>query len=91
MGSLDGLVTFSQSEYRRCNVNGRKALFHRWHEFCKVVEAAPMIGGASAGQIKYTLGTVEYEDGSVEEVAPHKIIFEDERVKREWEARKEET
>lgn len=92
MGSLDGLVTFSQSEYRRCTVNGRKALFHRWHEFCKVVEASPMmIGGAPAGQIKYTLGTVEYEDGSVEEVAPHRIIFEDERVKREWEARKEET
>ena len=91
MGSLDGLVTFSQSEYRRCTVNGRKALFHRWHEFCKVVEASPMIGGAPAGQIKYTLGTVEYEDGSVEEVAPHRIIFEDERVKGEWKARKEET
>lgn len=90
MASLDGLVTFSQSEYRRCTVNGRKALFHRWHEFCKVVEASPMIGGAPAGQIKYTLGTIEYEDGSIEEVAPHRIVFEDELVKREWTARKED-
>ena len=89
MAALDSLVTFSQSEYRRCTVNGRKALFHRWHEFCKVVEASPMIGGAPAGQIKYTLGTVEYEDGSIDEVLPKCIVFEDNRCKGAWSENKE--
>lgn len=81
---LDGLVSFSNSEYRPCIVNGRKAVFHRWHEFCNVVEASPLIGGAPAGQIKYTLGTVEFEDGTVEEVAPHRIKFNDFKVEEIW-------
>ena len=91
MAALDGLVTFTQSEYRLCTVDGRKALFHRWHEFCNVVEASPMIGGAPAGQIKYTLGTVEYEDGTIEEVAPHRIVFSDRRVVEEWRLNEEGT
>lgn len=81
---LDGLITFSNSEYRPCIVNDKKAVFHRWHEFCNVIEASPLIGGAPAGQIKYTLGTVEFEDGTIEEVAPHKIKFEDFKVDEIW-------
>jgi hypothetical protein len=81
---LEGLVSFSNSEYRPCVVNGKKAIFHRWHEFCNVIEASPLIGGAPAGQIKYTLGTVEFEDGTIEEVAPHKIKFEDFKVYEIW-------
>jgi len=84
MALINDLITISNSEYRMCTVNGKKALFHRWHEFCNVVEASPMIGGAPAGQVKYTLGTVEFEDGSIEEVAPHRIKFVDGRVNKEW-------
>lgn len=81
---LDGLVSFSNSEYRPCIVNGKKAVFHRWHEFCNVVEASPLIGGAPAGQIKYTLGTIEFEDGTIAEVNPRKIKFVDFKVDEIW-------
>lgn len=84
MAALDGLITFNSSEYRLCEVEGKKALFYRWHEFCNVVEASPVVGGAPAGQIKYTLGTVEFEDGHIEEVAPHKIVFKDNMVKEKF-------
>lgn len=84
MESIHTRFLISNSEYRICVVDGKKALFHRWHEFCNVVGASPMVGGAPAGQIKYTLGTVEFEDGSIEEVAPHKIRFMDGLVKQEW-------
>ena len=81
---LKSPITVSNSEYRKCMVDGERALFHRWHEFCDVVDASPMIGGHPGGQIKYTLGTVEYEDGTIEEVAPHKIKFCDDRIKEVW-------
>lgn len=81
---LDGLVSFSNSEYRPCVVYGKKAVFHRWHEFCTVVEASPLIGGAPAGQIKYTLGTVEFEDGTIAEVKPREIKFADFKVEEIW-------
>lgn len=81
---LDGLISFSNSEYRPCIVHGKKAVFHRWHEFCNVVEASPLIGGAPAGQIKYTLGTVEFEDGTIAEVNPREIKFVDFKVEEIW-------
>lgn len=81
---LKGLITITNSEHRTCIVDGKKALFHRWHEYCGVVAASPMIGGAPAGQIRYTLGTVEFEDGTIKEVAPHKIQFTDDLVNRTW-------
>lgn len=84
MANKNDIITISNSEYRMCMVDGKKALFHRWHEFCNVVAESPMIGGTPAGQIKYTLGTVEFEDGHIEEVAPHRIKFMDGRVKKEW-------
>lgn len=62
---------------RRCEVNGEKAYFHRWNTHANVVEPSPMIGGAPGGQIQYTLGIVEFEDGRIEEVAPRTIKFID--------------
>ncbi len=81
---FNGLITISNSEHRTCIVDGKKALFHRWHEFCQVVEAGIAIGSHPAGQIKYTLGTVEFEDGTIQEVAPHKIQFTDNLVNKTW-------
>ena len=59
-------VVIKTSEYRPCIVNGKKALFHRWNEYINVVKES-----------KYIFGMVEYEDGTVEEVAPHLIKFLD--------------
>lgn len=84
MGPINTRFLVSNNEYRMCVVDGKKALFHRWHEFYNVVGESPMVGGPPAGQVKYTLGTVEFEDGSIEEVAPHKIRFVDGLVKQEW-------
>ena len=81
---LNGLITITNSEHRTCIVDGKKALFHRWHEFCQVVEAGIAIGSHPAGQIKYTLGTVEFMDGTIHEVAPHKIQFVDNLVEETW-------
>lgn len=51
------------------------AYFHKWNEYMDVIEPSPMIGGHPGGQIKYTLGLVEYTNGTVEEVVPCSIIF----------------
>ena len=84
LGAFDGIITLTTSEQRPCTVDGKKAVFHRWHEICNVVEAGIAIGSHPAGQIKYTLGTVEFEDGTVQEVAPHKIKFKDGMVRSIW-------
>lgn len=84
MASIESTFTFANSEYRKCMVEGRKALFHRWYEFCNVVEASPLVGGAPAGQIRYTLGIVEFESGTIAEVPIHKIKFYDGRVNEVW-------
>ena len=62
-------------EYRPCFVDGKKALFHRWVDIEKVVDASPMVGGHPGGQIRVTLALVEYEDGRVQEVYPERIKF----------------
>lgn len=62
---------------RYCTVEGKKALFHQWNTRQYVVEPSPMIGGAPGGQIQYTYGLVEYENGQVDEVPPHHVIFLD--------------
>lgn len=81
---LSRMITITNSEHRTCTVDGKKALFHRWHEFCNLVDASIAIGGHPGGQIKYTLGTVEFEDGTIAEVAPHKIKFTDNLVNTTW-------
>ena len=48
----------SSTNYRPCVVDGKKAVFHRWFDVCRVVEPSPMIGGAPGGQIQRTYGLV---------------------------------
>ena len=55
----------------------RKALFHKWDEIKQVIDASPMIGGHPGGQIAYTLGIVEFMDGTVGQVSPGYIKFLD--------------
>lgn len=62
-------------DLRPCIVDEKNALFHRWENFQTVVEASPLVGGHLAGQISYTLGIVELEDGRILKVMPKKIRF----------------
>lgn len=82
---FNGSVVVTGNEYRICMVGNRKALFHRWEEFCNVVEASPFVGGAPAGQIRYISGIVEFEDGTVSKVLPSSIRFLDSKFTEEWE------
>ena len=75
-----GDIKIELNEYRPCIVGERKALFHRWTEFNNTVPGGLTPIDPPPGQIKYTLGLIEYEDGQVEEVAPHKIKFIDEKI-----------
>ena len=80
---------------RLCTVQGRKALFHCWEQVSKVEPPSPLREGPQGGTIRYTVGIVEYQDGSVERVIPDDIVFSDsgklmQRTERElnrWEAR----
>lgn len=76
-------VTFNR-ECRICTVAGKKALFHGWELFSNVVGASPLVGGHLAGQVSYTLGIVEYEDGTIDRVFAECIKFCDGRVIEEW-------
>lgn len=72
------LVTCSEKSPKgRTRTVQRKALFHKWDEIKQVVDASPMIGGHPGGQIAYTLGTVEFMDGTVGQVSPGYIKFLD--------------
>lgn len=77
MGKIFSKIIVTENENRPCIVEDRKAIFHKWNTFKNVIPASPMIGGAPGGQIEYTLGMVEFEDGTIAEVAPHKIRFTD--------------
>lgn len=46
-------------------------------EIKQVIDASPMIGGHPGGQIAYTLGIVEFMDGTVGQVSPGYIKFLD--------------
>ena len=81
MGALDGIITFETAEYRPCLVNGVKALFHMWSNYCYPVEDSLLRGGHRAGEIKGTVAIVEYEDGTVAEVDPKSIKFVDNKIK----------
>lgn len=59
----------------KCREVFKKAYFHRWVEISNVIDASPLVGGHPGGQIKYTLGLVEYEDGKIEQVSPERIQF----------------
>lgn len=83
MAGIEGIINIRTAEYRRCEVDGQTALFHRWNEYSRPVEPSPMIGGAPGGQVSYTLGLIEREDGTVDEVVPQKIRFLDTVAKME--------
>lgn len=77
MGKLDTMIRVVDSADRPCIVDGRKALFLKWDIYSEPVGASPLVGGPPAGVISKTLAIIEFEDGSVEIVAPWKIKFLD--------------
>jgi hypothetical protein len=58
-------------DYRPCIVEEHKALFHMWSQRCTPV----------GGTLQYTIGIVEYEDGTVHECYPNVIRFCDNKCK----------
>lgn len=64
-----------ENSLRPCFVDGKRALFHRWEDKAEVVGESPLRGGHPGGQIWATLGIVEFEDGTVQEVYPVRIRF----------------
>lgn len=79
-----------KNRYRKCKViekvktskgveelGAKRALFHGWDGIKQVVDASPMIGGHPGGQIAYTMGIVEYMDGTVDREYPEYIRFLD--------------
>ena len=53
----------------------KKALFHCWSYISNVVPPSIMVGGHPGGTVSYTLGVVEYEDGSIDQVDPISVQF----------------
>lgn len=76
MAALESEITVKM-EMRPCMVKGRKALFHRWVDRSECIEPSPLIGGHNGGVAAWTDALVEYEDGTVAEVAPRYIKFLD--------------
>ena len=70
-------MKYYPSRTRPCYVDGKKALFHKWSDRAEAIAESPMIGGHPAGIIKWTVGIVEFEDGTVKEKAPSEIRFAD--------------
>lgn len=62
---------------RLCMVNGRKGIFHRWDQVSELVAPSPMRNGHSGGIVRYTVGIIEYEDGSVASVPEKDVTFFD--------------
>ena len=62
---------------RLCTAKEKKAIFHSWEQVSKIIPPSPMRDGHQGGTIRYTSAIIEYEDGSVESVAPNEIMFND--------------
>ena len=58
-----------------------KGLFHFWGFRSELYDASLMIGGHPGGQVSDTFAVVEYEDGTVHEVAPTCVRFVDNAIK----------
>lgn len=82
MAGLDGTIIMSNSQYRPCFVDGKKALFHKWESVSKIVSPSPYVGGHSGGVISCDFAIVEYEDGTTAEVKPDKIKFDDNLIQQ---------
>lgn len=76
-----GDMKIVSNEYRPCIVNEKRALFHRWIDIAYTVGAEMTVWGKAAGQVKDTLGIVEYEDGTVNTVKPGEIQFCDDKIR----------
>lgn len=64
-------------DYRPCEVDGQKGIFHRWEDFQKPIDGGLTIGSHPAGQFSRVYGIVEFETGEVKRVEPFKIVFMD--------------
>ncbi|MDD3029857.1 MAG: hypothetical protein PHS57_06230 [Alphaproteobacteria bacterium] len=60
---------------RKCEANGKPALFHRWADVAYTVGDGIAIGSAPGGQVMYPVAIVEYEDGAVDQVNPVHVRF----------------
>ena len=58
-----------------------KALFHCWNFRSELVGESYFRGGHPAGQISSTFALVEYEDGTIHEVAPTCVRFVDNAIR----------
>lgn len=67
-------------ELRPCKVNGKKALFHTWINKSQIVDPSPLMGGHNGGVLNYTVGIIEFENGTVEECLPNVIQFLDNKL-----------
>lgn len=81
MAGINGTITFSDSQYRPCVVNEKKALFHRWEQRSEIVPPSPMVGGHNGGVIMGLVGIVEFEDGTIGRREPGSIRFTDNKFK----------
>lgn len=55
----------------------RRAFFHLFTTKAFPLEPSPLRGGHPGGQVSTPLAIVEYEDGTVETVEPHRVRFLD--------------
>lgn len=62
-------------DYRSCEVNGEKAIFHCWEQYSQVIAPSLLRGGHGGGQIAQVFGIVEFKDGAVRRIQPHEIKF----------------
>jgi len=52
-------------------------MFHCWDQVAYTVPFSSESDEQQSTTIKYVVGLVEFEDGSVERIMPNKIIFQD--------------
>lgn len=57
----------------------KNALFHTWAHESSVVPESPLAGGHKGGVVSYTVGIVEFEDGTVHMLSPECITFIDDK------------
>lgn len=82
-GLMQGTITIKK-ELRPCRVNRKKALFHKWEEVSEIIEPSALIGGHKGGELKYTVGIVEMENGKLGRFLPSQIKFVDNEVNNYW-------
>jgi hypothetical protein len=62
---------------RECEVKKNPAKFHCWSHKSNIIQPSIRVGGHHGGTIRYTVGIIEYEDGTVHECYPDEIRFTD--------------